>query len=1675
MIVSTLFRRDSHCFYVLKKMTMRVLHFQSWCDSVCYTFTSFFEPRRLNPISTKTLLIAMAMMPLIASNASNPLDKTCAACDNVVNGGTIEANEFGCPNPSWDPSLITSVTLPTGGTGTLEFLWIYTTSDPTSPLTQWTPIAGTNSPTYDPGPITVTTYYRRCARRSGCTDYIGESNIVTKEAICCDNVTDGGTIGANQVACMAPYDPNALINITLPTGGSNVLEYQWVMSTIGTPYTSSNPDWVLIAGANSETFDPASISQTTYYIRLSRRHGCLDYNGISNMVTIAISDNLAASAIADSVTCFGGNDGSIDLTPTGGTMPYTFAWSGGLGVSSDPQMVAAGSYTVTVTDANGCTTTASATVADGDQVVIATISTDETCDGADNGTATLTSSSGGMAPYTTAWSTTPTQTTSQIIDLSPATYTVTVTDAQGCSATATAVVNLGPALAVSLSASDVICFGKNQGSAMVDSVANGSGNYTYQWNDPASQTTATINNLFAGAYSVTVSDDQGCIGAATTTIADGPQIFVVPSHTNATCNYLTDGSATVTVSGGVPPYNYLWDDPAGQTTATADLLAAGIYHATITDANGCTATSTVTVEAPIPAEIATSGTDVSCFNGMDGVVSVTVTNGNPASYNYIWDDPNNSTTSQVTGLAAGTYGVTVTDNNGCLVTESVSITQPSQLMISLISTDATCGNGSDGTATVTASGGTPGYDYAWSVQGSSNDPVLANAAPGTYMVTVTDANGCSQIGNTTVGAPPVLTANLSITNITCNGLEDGQISVTASGGTGAYDYIWNDPSASTGTSVNNLPPGTYAVTVTDEVGCTALAAGAVTEPAVLTVSIQKIDVICVDDTNGSAIAIPAGGTAPFSYSWGGGQATPNIANLGVGTYFVTVTDANGCSTNGAVQINSTTTLSLATSTVAANCFDSNDGAATAIVTGGTAPITYQWSNGVFTASNQNISAGTYTVTVSDGDGCVLSEDAVVASPPQLVGPATVVSAVTTYNGSNGSIKVTPGGGVAPYTVLWSNGSTDLTLTGLSSGTYGVTTTDAHNCTASAAVTLINPSKVGDFVWHDLNQNGIQETGEPGLDSVKLHLIGATSTGVQIHLTTYSDSTGFYAFDGLAAGVYQVKVDLPTIHIFSPANIGSDFTDSDINPADSSTAVFNLAVGHYDNFWDVGLIELDEKINIGDFVWQDANHDGIQDVQEQGIPNYTVRLYSMPSNTLVATKVTNAIGKYLFTDVYPGLYQIEFALGNLPNGSTYSPANIGSNDNIDSDPDPATGRTATFQVFPYTPDNLTIDAGVFKECDNTTDGGLIGYNENLCGNGADPAEIVNLTSPTGGFGVLQYLWLKSTVPVYNGPGDPNWMMIQNSNSANYDPGPISQTTYYIRCSRRAGCPDYPGESNIVSKTITPNPLAQIIDHPNLICANEGGRFEAAIAGGGATYAWDFGAGATPATAATRVVNPVSWSTEGVKTVSLTVTRFGCSVTVTTTVGVTICGNPLIVIFDEVLAQMEGHVVNVDWHATGYDPATTLFFVQRSENGIDFENLHAMSGTSSDADGMFHFVDDKPRLGENIYRIECRQSSENGGNIMSQTASVFNKPAGVLPIQVYPNPTAGKLTLEFVELSPNSSSVQVNDAYGRVVFETTLPEMTEKSGLDLSRFPLGVYWIRVSSENVREQIIKVVKSE
>jgi hypothetical protein len=1489
-------------------------------------------------------------------------------CNNVINGGQIEANETGCPNPTWDPSPITSVTLPIGGTGNLEYVWIYTTDDPTLPGSHWVPIPNTNSISFDPGPISVTTHYRRCARRSGCTDYVGETNVVTKRALCCD---------------------------------------------------------IQIVGVQ-----------------------------------------------VVNVSCFGGSDGAVNLDILGGQLPFNYAWSPDLGNVEDPQNLAAGVYDVTVTDAQGCTATAQANVADGSFFTVSFNTANESCDGADNGAAIANVSGNGVLPYSFLWNDPAAQTSANANGLSPGAYIVTVTDDNGCTATGSAIINAGAPLAISTSTTPVLCAGGNTGSASVVNIGGGTAPFTYAWNDSALQTTATADNLVAGTYTVIVLDSLGCGGAGMATVVDGVPLVLTLSHTDAQCGDTDDGTATATVSGGVSPYAYQWDDTNNQTGATASSLGAGTYTVTVTDANGCSATGSVVVMAPMATQFNVTATDVSCFGGNNGTATISLINADPNDFTYRWNNPAGATTATATGLTAGNYTVTVTDTNGCSNTGSVTVSEPALLTAASQATNVTCFGGSNGLAVASASGGTLPYIYTWSAAGNPQGSILSNLAADTYIVTVTDANGCTASASATVGSPTQVVVNLTAVDVLCTGQANGSILSSVQGGTLPYAFLWNDPTQSVTSGLSNLATGSYSLTVTDAAGCTGVGNATVGEPAPLAINFLIDNVLCIDDTDGSVQAAVSGGISPYTFLWENGSPTPALLNLGTGFYIVTVTDANGCSVADQAEVTYTTNLSSTTSSTSANCYDAADGIAVASGINGTAPYSYIWNNGVANDTIAGLITGNYQVTVTDADGCSVTNSVFVSSPPLLTCQPYLVSAITLYGGTDGIAGVNVGGGVTPYSILWDNGSPNDTTFNLASGIHSVTVTDGNNCACVSHITLKDPSKIGNFVWNDINQNGIQEPGEPGLGSVAIHMSGNAATGGAVNLTTTSDANGFYAFDGLQTGFYKLTFDLLPNTLFTQKDIGNDALDSDVNSGTGDTDWFPIGEGYYEQTKDAGLIVLDEKVNIGDYVWLDVNQNGIQDLIEPGVPDIMVRLREMPSNAILATTTTNFLGRYLFADVMPGSYAVEFVMSSFPNGYIFSPKDAGTDDTKDSDADLTTGRTDVFSVFPFTLDNLTLDAGLHLECDNVTDGGLIGHDESLCGLGVIASTIVSLQAPTGGFGTLEYLWMKSFVPIWNGPGDPNWQPIPNSNSASYNPGAITQTTYYIRCSRRSGCDDYIGESNIVKKEVTPYPLTQITAAPSTLCMNEGGRFEAAIAGGGATYSWNFGNTANPQTAATRVVDGVFWTTQGLKTVTLTVTRLGCSFSATVNVNVTDCAIPIIVP-DDFEAMLDEAVVHLSWRFDG-DASNLVFFVQRAETDGIFRNLGAVMGEDRSGNGNFTFIDLSPRFGENRYRLHCKTTDNSAPSTFSEERNVFYQPASIVLVHAYPNPVAGKMTVELFKPNDSPVEVEVSNSYGHVVEQREFPGNTDKLELDFTNQPLGVYWIKIRQQGYREQVRKVVKT-
>ncbi len=800
------------------------------------------------------------------------------------------------------------------------------------------------------------------------------------------NILDIAADVAIQDLTYVPFNPpatvtgNYFIGITFVYANGDTVALITNQGSSGSPNTAweqwSDTSWHTYTSAWGEDFSHFILSE------ICTQGSC---------PTIAVTTNFT-NAICTSV------NGTANASASGGTTPYTYAWSNnqtGAALSG----LAAGTYTVTATDANSCTGTATVTVGTTNTTLtVGVTDTDNTSCGAPNGSATATAS-GGTAAYSYTWSTG--GTTAAISSLAAGTYTVTAFDANGCSGTGSAsVASAPPTIMVSTSSMTPNTQCVNPNGAATVSAIGGTGPYTFQWNAAAgSQTGATASNLAGGTYSVTATDGAGCTGTGNVTVGTTtPTITVSTTSTTPSASCAApDGAATVSATGGTGTYTYQWNSAAGnQTGATATNLAGGTYTVTATDGSGCTGSGNVTVTSTTPvisvSVIASTGNS-SCINP-NGAATVSATGGT-GSYTWAWSS--GQTAASVSGLTNASYTVTATDASSCTGTGTVTIAdnRPT-LSVSIATSPVTSCVMNNGSATATTTGAAGTVTYVWSTSPAQSSATAIDLAAGNYTVTATDqTSGCTQTSSATIGTntPAVSVSISSSNNVTNCDNPNGSATATASGGSGGFTYVWSTNPAQTNATATNLAAGSYTVTATSSNGCTASTTASISNnTATVTVDITTNAVTSCTAPNGNAVAVATGGTQPYTYAWDSGQNTSTLNNLSAGVYSVTVEDANGCegSDNATVGTN-INQPSVSTTVTNETSVNANDGSATAAGSSGTAPYTYAWStNPAQTgATATSLDAGNYTVTLTDANGCTASATAVVGTGVGIALPADV--------------------------------------------------------------------------------------------------------------------------------------------------------------------------------------------------------------------------------------------------------------------------------------------------------------------------------------------------------------------------------------------------------------------------------------------------------------------------------------------------------------------------------------------------------------------------------------------------------------------------------------------------------------------------------------------------------------
>lgn len=897
-------------------------------------------------------------------------------------------------------------------------------------------ITYTDVSTYSSNPANAAHYNYVISRTWTATDNHGNSSSCTQEITVQQLHL---TADITNVSCYGTATGS--IDLTVQGGVGN-LSYSW-----------SN-------GANTQ--DVSGLVLGTYSVTVTDSAGCTataTYNvtqpPLLTATTIIASPNPTVTGQAMNTIYLGYGPQSVTLSNTiaGGTTPYTYSWTPVTGVGTPSSVSTSVSPTITttytqlVTDAKGCTVSTDKTI-----YVEDVRSNNNKVKVCHNGN-TISISANAVNSH-----------------LNHGDHLGTCFDIDGV-------------------VSKVSCYGGSNGSINI-TVYGSVAPYTYLWSNGA--TTEDVNGLTAGNYSVTVTSANGESTSASFAVTQYSRINIASNENNVRCYGDSSGSIYLNISGGNDPYTYLWN--TGSTNKHRYGLPAGTYIVTVTDDNGCTMNDTTIITQP-SAPIAITGTitNILCNGAETGAVDITVTGGT-GPYNYDWDDDDNSSHSHhscnhsynnhwcnrhgshcnsnqqdLNNVDAGTYTVVVTDANGCRKTMTFTITEPTPIAIAAAKINVSCYGGNDGGIDVTVTGGTAPYTYYWSNGGGTNEDRTSLSA-GNYTLTVTDANGCTKTTTFSISQPTQLNANTVVTNVPCYGSVNGAVTLNVTGGSAPYTYSWSNGASTR--NITGLLPGSYTVSITDTNGCSITRTATVSQPAQLVVTGTVTDVSCSGDDDGEIDITVSGGTAPYSYRWNNNMNCKDRSHLSAGSYNVTVTDANGCTTFASFTVAQPSAIAVTGVITNATCYGSSNGAITITATGGTSPYTYKWNNNLTVQNRTGLPAGSYSVTVKDANGCSKNASFNVTQPAQISGtvvmnpnPTVSGQAMNTifrgYGPQSVTLTASAANGVSPYTYSWSPttgltnpSSVSTTAAPTTTTTYAVTITDANGCMRSVSKTIL---------------------------------------------------------------------------------------------------------------------------------------------------------------------------------------------------------------------------------------------------------------------------------------------------------------------------------------------------------------------------------------------------------------------------------------------------------------------------------------------------------------------------------------------------------------------------------------------------------------------------------------------
>ena len=775
-------------------------------------------------------------------------------------------------------------------------------------------------------------------------------------------------------------------------------------------------------------------------------------------ITVYPPCNLKGNEIVTQPIC-DQNNGSIILNPSGGVAPYNTYVFDMNGFPVNPDSLYAGSYQIRITDSTLCETIDTIVLSTPLSIINSINLLNPTCNGFSNGSINI-SSSGGTSPYIYLWSNG--DTTQSIQNLGAGQYIVSVTDSNNCSISDTILLTDPLLISNQTLISNVSCFGFNNGSIYLNP-SSGVSPYTYLWN--TGDSTISLNNLPPDTYSVLITDSNNCLYTESFIITEPTQLINNHNLLNPTCNGYINGSINLIINGGSIPYTYLWN--TGDTTQNLQNIGAGLYSVIISDSNNCVVYDTINIIDPNPLLVTDSITNVSCFGSTNASVTFSLSGGTPGyiisafGQTFSLLNPTSITVPSYIPIPAGNYPYSIIDLQGCMLLDTITITQPSPLSNFSSISYVTCSGFNNGSISINPSGGIGPYTYLWSTGDTTQ--FLLNIPSGQYFVSILDSNNCIALDTIMMLQPNQFNDSSSIIIPSCYGYNDGSVSVFASGGTAPYNYLWS--TGDTTQSINNISSGQYVLSIIDSNSCILYDTLNVLDPSAISVIDSITDVSCYGLSDGNISLSVAGGTGSYLLLWNNGDTTSYLNNLSSQFYYISIMDSNSCLYIDSFMVMEPSILNDSSLLIQPTCNGYTNGNITALPFGSVPPYSYLWNTGDTSQNLVNITAGQYSVLITDFNNCIISDTFALDEPLTLT-YFDISDSVSCFGNNDGSINLTINGGTVPYNYLWNTGDTTEDLSNIYSGVYFVNVLDANNCLLIASISVEEPEDL--FAFFNLN-------------------------------------------------------------------------------------------------------------------------------------------------------------------------------------------------------------------------------------------------------------------------------------------------------------------------------------------------------------------------------------------------------------------------------------------------------------------------------------------------------------------------------------------------------------------------------------------------------------------------------